>query len=111
VGQGYLPDINYLTSGVLYTTNGNTDMNKTIHIAGVIFIAVITFLIGYWFTYIAMSNAPQENTRRVISTVEAVCSYARTANSIEADEACRKAQDVSNTMWICENTCYVEENR
>lgn len=75
------------------------------YIAGAIVAALVTltiiFMVGYGLAYFFMSVAPQENTRRVLDTVQAVCDYSRGIDSGEAEEACGIALDTSNTDYRC----------
>lgn len=59
------------------------------------------FLLGYGLTYAILGSAPQENSKRVKATVEAVCDYSRDRVSGELEEACGIAQDTSNTVYRC----------
>lgn len=76
----------------------------------------IIFLLGYFLTYFIMCHAPQENTARLLQTVKEVCDYTRTSEASE--QACIKAQDASNTEYLCkeantrmDNRCWVEDHK
>lgn len=62
-----------------------------------------------------MQAAPQENTKRVNDTVQAVCDYAIQIDEPNAYRICGAAQETSETEYICANdtstVCWIEDKR
>lgn len=68
-------------------------------------------LVAIEFAFIAGMYNPIENN--AVATVYDICSYSRTVQSGEWEEACGMAQDSSNTEFLCSSIkdnahCWVE---
>lgn len=89
----------------------------TAWLVGAVGFAILCFIISYGVVFWIMSEAPQENTKRVTSTVYQVCEISRHQDDNGAlEDACGAAQDVSNTEYLCSKwdgthprVCWVED--
>lgn len=88
------------------------EVNKwAISTIATIITVLAVFGIGWGITAFIMDVTPQENAKRVLNTVKAVCDVQRVNPSYEALKACRDAQNASQTEYLCKDgTCWVEDH-
>lgn len=58
-----------------------------------------------------LDRCEQNGSNRLKDAVKAVCDYAHNQTNGETEEACGRAQDASNTEYLCDkngNNCWVE---
>lgn len=99
----------------LCTCCGGNGMKRALSITLVVTVSTLSLLfISYFVVYAIMSVTPQENAIRVENTVKAVCDNANNlSTSKDAWNDCYKAENASNTEYICDssNQCHVEEDK